>query len=336
MIQRVGDSRFYAEPRLCGAAALMDEVSECKWPACLMMMALQIPVLSASVCLRRPLILIFQPMPELPEVEVTRRGVAPHLEGQRVTAVTMRRSGLRWPFPPDLAQRLVGQRVTKAGRRGKYLLIGFPHGTLIVHLGMSGHLRILPLEPAIAPNLHDHFDLVMEACVMRMTDPRRFGAVLWHDAADGKVDEHILLRGLGLEPLEAGFTAKLLHRLTRNRSAAIKQVLLAGDIVVGVGNIYASESLFKAGINPQTSASRISFARYEKLVLAIQETLAAAIEQGGSSLRDFIAVNGQSGYFQQNYFVYNRTGEPCRICETPVRQIKQGQRSTFYCVRCQR
>jgi formamidopyrimidine-DNA glycosylase len=277
-------------------------------------------------------------MPELPEVEVTRRGVAPHLEGQRVTAVVMRRSGLRWPFPPDLSRLLVGQRITGIGRRGKYLLIGFQHGTLIIHLGMSGHLRILSagITPETAPKLHDHFDLVVEGCVMRMTDPRRFGAVLWHDADDGHVDEHILLRGLGLEPLEEQFSAPLLHRLTRNRSAAIKQVLLAGDIVVGVGNIYASESLFKAGINPKTPASRISLARYEKLVSAIRETLAAAIEQGGSSLRDFLGVNGQSGYFQQSYFVYNRSGEPCRICSKPIRQIKQGQRSTFYCVECQR
>jgi formamidopyrimidine-DNA glycosylase len=273
-------------------------------------------------------------MPELPEVEVTRRGVAPHLEGRLVTGVVMRRSGLRWPFPGGLAQRLTGRRITQTGRRGKYLLIGFEHGTLIVHLGMSGHLRIL--SPDVAPKLHDHFDLVVESCLMRLTDPRRFGAVLWHDAADGHVDEHILLRGLGREPLEEAFNAKLLHKLTRNRSAAIKQVLLAGDIVVGVGNIYASECLFKAGINPKTPAHRISLARYEKLVLAIRATLAEAIEQGGSSLRDFIGVNGQSGYFQQNYFVYNRTGEPCRICGAPVRQIKQGQRSTFYCASCQR
>lgn len=273
-------------------------------------------------------------MPELPEVEVTRRGIAPHLEGQTVTAVVMRRDGLRWPFPPDLAQRLVGQRIGKAGRRGKYLLIGFTHGTLIVHLGMSGHLRILPLD--IAPKLHDHFDLVVGRQLMRLSDPRRFGAVLWHDAAEGEVEEHILLRHLGLEPLEPAFNAALLYRLTRARSAAIKQVLLAGDIVVGVGNIYASESLFKAGINPKTPAQRISLARYQKLVDAIRATLLAAIEQGGSSLRDFIAVNGQSGYFQQSYFVYNRAGKPCRVCGNPVRQIKQGQRSTFYCVACQR
>jgi formamidopyrimidine-DNA glycosylase len=273
-------------------------------------------------------------MPELPEVEVTRRGVAPYLEGQTVSAVVMRHSGLRWPFPVDLQQRLAGHRIRATGRRGKYLLIHFDHGCLIVHLGMSGHLRILPLD--IAPQKHDHFDLVVGTSVMRMTDPRRFGAVLWHDAADGDVEEHALLRGLGLEPLEDKFSALLLHRQTRNRSAPIKQVLLAGDIVVGVGNIYASESLFKAGINPKTAAGKISLPRYERLVVAIRETLAAAIEQGGSSLRDFIAVNGQSGYFQQSYFVYNRSGLACRICATPIRQIKQGQRSTFYCVTCQR
>ncbi|MCA1324058.1 bifunctional DNA-formamidopyrimidine glycosylase/DNA-(apurinic or apyrimidinic site) lyase [Herbaspirillum sp. alder98] len=273
-------------------------------------------------------------MPELPEVEVTRRGVAPHLEGQPVTGVVLRHSGLRWPFPVGLEALVAGHTVRSTGRRGKYLLINFDHGTLIVHLGMSGHLRILP--PGIAPQKHDHFDLLVGGQVMRMTDPRRFGAILWHDSADGSIEEHMLLRSLGLEPLEDRFSALELFRQTRNRSAPIKQVLLAGDIVVGVGNIYASESLFKARINPKTPAQRISLARLERLVVAIRETLAAAIEQGGSSLRDFIAVNGQSGYFQQSYFVYNRTGQPCRVCSTPIRQIKQGQRSTFYCVNCQK
>jgi formamidopyrimidine-DNA glycosylase len=273
-------------------------------------------------------------MPELPEVEVTRRGVAPYLEGRVVTTVTLRHTGLRWPFPIDLMQRLCGRTIRATGRRGKYLLINFDHGTLIVHLGMSGHLRILPLEtPA---QKHDHFDLVVGDQVLRMTDPRRFGAVLWHDKDDGAIDEHMLLRGLGVEPLEDAFTAQLLYRMTRKRSAPIKQVLLAGDIVVGIGNIYASESLFKAGINPKTAAHRIGIERYERLTKAIRETLAAAIEQGGSTLRDFLAVNGQPGYFQQSYFVYDRTGLPCRICNAPVRQLKQGQRSTFYCVNCQK
>jgi formamidopyrimidine-DNA glycosylase len=277
-------------------------------------------------------------MPELPEVEVTRRGVAPHLEGRIVEQVILRRDGLRWPFPPELPALLEGRRVLGTGRRGKYLLLTFEHGTLIVHLGMSGHLRVLP--EGIELKKHDHFDLVVRGPegrrVLRLHDPRRFGAVLWHGNDAGALDEHILLRGLGVEPLEEKFSGELLWRATRKRSAPIKQVLLAGDIVVGVGNIYACESLFRAGINPKTPAGRISRARYDKLAEAIREILAAAIVQGGSTLRDFIAVNGQSGYFQQAYFVYDRAGVPCRNCNAPVRQIKQGQRSTFYCATCQR
>ncbi|MGO4380118.1 bifunctional DNA-formamidopyrimidine glycosylase/DNA-(apurinic or apyrimidinic site) lyase [Pseudoduganella sp. RAF53_2] len=277
-------------------------------------------------------------MPELPEVEVTRRGVAPHIEGRTVRNVVLRRDGLRWPFPDDLPANLTGRAVIATGRRGKYLLIHFEHGTLIIHLGMSGHLRVLP--PGIPAEKHDHFDMVVEGAdgtqVLRMTDPRRFGAVLWHPREEGELDEHVLLRGLGVEPLSEDFTGKLLWEQTRTRSAAIKQVLIAGDIVVGVGNIYCSESLFRAGINPKTAANRISAARYDRLAQAIREVLAEAIVQGGSTLRDFISVNGQSGYFQQTYFVYDRAGVPCRICGAPVRQIKQGQRSTFYCVNCQK
>jgi formamidopyrimidine-DNA glycosylase len=273
-------------------------------------------------------------MPELPEVEVTRRGIAPHLEGRTVTAVTLRHSGLRWPFPAGLARSLAGRTIQGTGRRGKYLLLRFEHGTLIVHLGMSGHLRILPAGSA--PNKHDHFDLVLGEVLLRMTDPRRFGAVLWHHRREGAVENHLLLRGLGVEPLEDVFSAQLLYAQTRKRTAAIKQVLLAGDIVVGVGNIYASESLFNAGINPNTPAHRIGLARYEKLAQAIRQILAAAIERGGSTLRDFVGADGQSGYFQQSYFVYDRAGQPCRICGAAVRQIRQGQRSTFYCVNCQK
>ena len=277
-------------------------------------------------------------MPELPEVEVTRRGVAPHVEGRTVYSVVLRREGLRWPFPPELPQLLEGQLVVRTGRRGKYLLLHFEHGTLIIHLGMSGHLRVL--DPGIEPEKHDHFDLEVEGPngrqVMRMKDPRRFGAVLWHDDADGLLEHHVLLRDLGVEPLEPGFSGKLLYDQTRRRATSVKQALMAGDIVVGVGNIYASESLFRAGINPKTPAGRVSLARYEKLAQAVREILAEAIVQGGSTLRDFISVNGQSGYFQQSYFVYDRAGEPCRVCAAPVRQIKQGQRSTFYCVNCQK
>ncbi len=276
-------------------------------------------------------------MPELPEVEVTRRGIAPHVEGRTVTGVVMRRSGLRWPFPPDLPALLAGRRIEATGRRGKYLLICFAHGTLIVHLGMSGHLRML--APGVPPQKHDHFDLELGSQVMRFTDPRRFGAVLWHAADEGDIEEHMLLRSLGVEPLgrlTATELAQLLHRQTRTRSAAIKQVLLAGDIVVGVGNIYACESLFMSGINPNTMARRISLPRYERLATAIQQVLAAAIDKGGSSLRDFIGADGASGYFQQSYFVYDREGESCRQCGTTVRRIVQGQRSTFYCVSCQK
>ncbi|HEX8610362.1 MAG TPA: bifunctional DNA-formamidopyrimidine glycosylase/DNA-(apurinic or apyrimidinic site) lyase [Telluria sp.] len=277
-------------------------------------------------------------MPELPEVEVTRRGVAPHIDGRIVESVLMRRAGLRWPFPPGLSELLVGQRILHTGRRGKYLLIAFDHGTLIIHLGMSGHLRVLPMDTDVKK--HDHFDLVVAGdCgsqVLRMNDPRRFGAVLWHPGDDGELDQHILLRGLGVEPLEDGFSGELLYRETRRRSAPIKQVLLAGDIVVGVGNIYACESLFRAGINPKTPAARIGRERYNRLAEAIRLILSEAIVQGGSTLRDFIAVNGQSGYFQQTYFVYDRAGVPCRNCGAEIRQIKQGQRSTFYCVNCQK
>lgn len=277
-------------------------------------------------------------MPELPEVEVTRRGVAPHIEGRMVEGVLTRREGLRWPFPAGLDKLLAGRRVLSTGRRGKYLLINFEHGTLIIHLGMSGHLRVLP--EGTEYRTHDHFDLIVAGPdgrqVLRLHDPRRFGAVLWHSNEEGELDEHLLLRGLGVEPLGDGFSGDLLFRATRRRKAPIKQVLLAGDIVVGVGNIYACESLFRAGINPKIHAGRISAARYDRLAQAIKEILAEAIVQGGSTLRDFIAVNGQSGYFQQTYFVYDRAGMPCRNCGAEIRQIKQGQRSTFYCVNCQK
>lgn len=276
-------------------------------------------------------------MPELPEVEVTRRGIEPFVAGRRVARVDVRTAMLRWPVPAGLAEQLRAKTVLRVERRGKYLLFEIDAGWFIVHLGMTGTLRVLPTEgvpPAAAK--HDHIDWIFDEFVLRYRDPRRFGAVLWHANEDGDLEEHILLRGLGVEPLGEHFNGALLHRETRRRSAPIKQVLLAGDIVVGVGNIYACESLFRAGISPRTAASRISRARYDRLAEAIREILAAAIVQGGSTLRDFIAVNGQSGYFQQTYFVYDRAGVPCRQCEAPVRQIKQGQRSTFYCAQCQR
>ena len=273
-------------------------------------------------------------MPELPEVEVTRLGVSPHLVGQRVSGLVLRRDGLRWPFPAGLKETLVGQRVIGTARRGKYLLIQFPHGILIIHLGMSGHIRVLPKNTPV--QLHDHVDIVLGRQVLRMTDPRRFGAVLWHDHENGAIEQHPLLQNLGMEPLTEQFDGTVLYKETRQRKITVKQMLLAGDVVVGVGNIYASESLFMSGISPLTPAGQISRARYQRLALAIKQVLAEAIVMGGSTLKDFINVNGQSGYFQQNYFVYNRAGLPCKKCKTLIRQLKQGQRSTFYCVKCQK
>ena len=287
-------------------------------------------------------------MPELPEVEVTRRGIAPHLTGQTVTGAVVRHRGMRWPVPAHLARTLTGLTVTAVKRRGKYLLIechdatgnattatgtAAPAGWLILHLGMSGSLRVLP--PGTAPKKHEHFDLVTRAALLRLRDPRRFGAVLWHPASAGPVEQHTLLAGLGVEPLEDQFSASLLHRATRGRKAAIKQALLAGDIVVGVGNIYASEALFRARINPKTAAGRISAARYARLAEEIRAVLGEAIKKGGSTLRDFTRSDGEPGTFQLDYFVYGRTGLPCRVCGAPVRTLRQGQRSTFYCPQCQ-
>lgn len=277
-------------------------------------------------------------MPELPEVEVAKLGIAPHVQGRRVTAVHVRQSKLRWPIPQHLPTTLRGQVLRQVLRRGKYLLLDFEIGWVLLHLGMSGSVRMVPAKTP--PQKHDHVDLVFGAQCLRLHDPRRFGAVLWHAAADGDVLEHALLQKLGVEPLSAEFdaphAAELLHRATRQRHASIKQVLLAGEVVVGVGNIYASESLFRAGIRPQTAASKISKARYHRLAQEIRATLAAAVKQGGSSLRDFVGGDGQRGYFQMNHFVYGRAGEPCRVCQTPIRVLRQGQRSTFYCPQCQK
>ena len=273
-------------------------------------------------------------MPELPEVEVTRMGVSPYLIGQRMTGLTLRRSGLRWPFPENLHQKIVGYPIQSTARRGKYLLINFEHGVLIIHLGMSGHLRVLPSKTAA--QLHDHVDFIVGSHLVRFTDPRRFGAVLWHDNQDGNIAEHKLLQRLGMEPFSEQFNAQVLFRATRRSKMEIKQMLLAGKVVVGVGNIYASECLFLAGISPFLPVNKISLARYKKLVVAIQQVLADAITKGGSTLRDFVGVDGESGYFQQNYDVYDRNELPCRKCNTMIQQVKQGQRSTFYCVKCQK
>jgi len=273
-------------------------------------------------------------MPELPEVEVTRRGIAPSVEGRRITDVVLRRTGLRWPFPDNLRSLLLNRVVRSTGRRGKYLLLRFDHGTLIIHLGMSGHLRVLPMH--VPPKKHDHVDLQLGDHVVRFTDPRRFGVVLWHANDEGDIEQHLLLRKLGVEPLTHTDLARLLFQSTRSRQAAIKQVLLAGDIVVGVGNIYACEALFRAGIDPRRSAGRISLRRYQRLAQCIVEVLDEAIAAGGSTLRDFVSSHGQSGEFQNRYTVYASEGKACQRCGESIKRFIQAQRSSFACLRCQR
>lgn len=271
-------------------------------------------------------------MPELPEVETTLRGLERPLSGRSIAAVVVRNHALRWPVPPNLDALLTGRPIRGLFRRAKYLLIHFDHGTLILHLGMSG--RLCHLAQADAAEKHDHVDLLLDnGAVVRLRDPRRFGAVLW---VEGDPLQHVLLKHLGPEPLDDGFDGAYLYRETRSRSAPIKNVVMDAHLVVGVGNIYASESLFRAGIGPKTAANKLSRARCERLVQEIKATLADAIKAGGSSLRDFFGADGNPGYFQQQYFVYGRTGEPCRVCGTPIRTLRQGQRSTFYCPRCQR
>ncbi|MCK9201546.1 MAG: bifunctional DNA-formamidopyrimidine glycosylase/DNA-(apurinic or apyrimidinic site) lyase [Gallionella sp.] len=271
-------------------------------------------------------------MPELPEVETTRRGLEPHLVGATVAEVVVRNPKLRWPIPADLPQLLRGRTIVTLHRRAKYLLVEFEHGTLILHLGMSGSLRILPAK--MPPEKHDHFDLVLSSgMLMRLRDPRRFGAVLWHEGAPA---QHPLLAALGPEPLDSDFDAAHLYRATRDRSISIKQCIMDNHVVVGVGNIYANEALFRAGIKPQLAAGKLSRERCVRLVEEIRTTLQEAIAQGGSTLRDFVNSDGKPGYFQQHYWVYGRAGESCRRCGTPIKQIKQGQRSSFFCPHCQR
>ncbi|MGZ8992731.1 MAG: bifunctional DNA-formamidopyrimidine glycosylase/DNA-(apurinic or apyrimidinic site) lyase [Burkholderiaceae bacterium] len=276
-------------------------------------------------------------MPELPEVEVTRRALAPYVEQKTVESVIVRDPRLRWPVPPRLSALLTGRTVERMRRRGKYLLWEFVHGTLISHLGMSGAWRVwLRRSAAPPPGTHDHVDILFTAACVRLTDPRRFGALLWHDARNGDVAAHPLLAGLGIEPFDARFDGAWLYRHTRSRGASIKQVLLGGDVVVGVGNIYASESLFRARISPKCSARRIGLVRYEVLATAVREVLTEAIAVGGSTLRDFVGADGADGYFMLDARVYDRAGEPCRVCATPIVRVVQGQRATFYCRVCQK
>lgn len=257
------------------------------------------------------------------------------MTGRVLDRFTVYESRMRWPIPADMASRVTGHQVLSCERRGKYLLVNFEHGTQIVHLGMSGSIRRAPLDQ---PRLkHDHVEWVFGDARFLLHDPRRFGAVLWHDLADGALFSHPLLAKLGIEPFDPGFTGRHLHQGLKGKTQAIKQALLAGHIVVGVGNIYASEALFKARINPQARSGSLSLARCETLAAAIRQTLTQALESGGSTLRDYVNATGEAGaYFSLHAAVYDHAGKPCPICETPIRRIIQGQRATYYCPSCQR
>lgn len=270
-------------------------------------------------------------MPELPEVETTRRGIAPHLIGQRVQRVVVRNPRLRWPIPDDLDVRLSGQRIVSVERRAKYLLIGAEVGTLIGHLGMSGSLRMVAQGTPVEK--HDHVDIELESgWVLRYTDPRRFGAMLWSTEPPL---QHKLLQKLGPEPLSAEFNVDYLFQRSRRRSLPIKPFIMDNAVVVGVGNIYASEALFAAGIDPRREAGSVSKARYARLTDEIKRVLAVAIEQGGTTLRDFVGGDGKPGYFQQELFVYGRAGQPCLSCGRALRDVKLGQRASVFCSQCQ-
>ena len=271
-------------------------------------------------------------MPELPEVETTLRGIQPFLLGQTIEGLVVRDGRLRWPVPPDLPERVRGQSIHSLFRRGKYILIATDAGKLILHLGMSGSLRITEAE--LPPQKHDHYDLVVTGGKrLRFHDPRRFGCLLW---TESDPEQHALIAPLGPEPLSGVFDAGYLHARSRGRRAAVKTFIMDSHVVVGVGNIYASESLFRAGIAPQRAAGDISRQRYERLVESIREVLLASIQQGGTTLRDFVNESGNPGYFRQTLNVYDRAGEPCRACGTAIEVARQGQRSTFWCPRCQR
>ncbi|MCE7903768.1 MAG: bifunctional DNA-formamidopyrimidine glycosylase/DNA-(apurinic or apyrimidinic site) lyase [Gammaproteobacteria bacterium PRO9] len=271
-------------------------------------------------------------MPELPEVETTRRGLAPWLEGRRLAQVVVRVPALRWPIPADFSRQLTGATVTALERRAKWLLLRTARGTGLLHLGMTGSFRVLR-EPQ-PPGRHDHLDLVTDAGVTtRFTDPRRFGTALW-TVADPL--QHPLLAPLGPEPLGAGFSGAYLHERCRRRGIAIKPLIMDAHVVVGVGNIYASEALFRAGIHPGRAAGRISASRADALAAAIREVLEEAIRAGGTTLRDFHDGDGRPGYFRQQLKVYDRAGLPCARCGTPIRKVVLGQRSSYYCPRCQR
>lgn len=270
-------------------------------------------------------------MPELPEVETTRRGIAPYLIGRRIEALQIRQARLRWPIPRVLRMRLPGQRIEAVERRAKYLLMHTTAGSALVHLGMSGKLRVLARDAP--PEPHDHFDWRLDSGrILRFTDPRRFGCLLWQ--APGTT--HPLLADLGPEPLSEHFHGDYLWTLSRRRSAPVKHFLMDQKVVVGVGNIYAAEALFAAGIHPKRAAGSVARERYVRLAHEVKRILEYAIARGGTTLRDFLQPDGAPGYFEQELFVYGRDREPCRVCGTSIRVARLGQRSSFFCPRCQR
>ncbi len=270
-------------------------------------------------------------MPELPEVETSRRGIEPYVSGQEVTGVRIRNRALRWPVAPDFESALTGRVITSVGRRAKYILFNTDAGSAILHLGMSGSVTIVPADSPAA--VHDHVDIELASGdVLRFRDPRRFGSLHW----TGDPASHWLLKDLGPEPLGDSFDGDYLWQQSRGRRVAVKPFIMNAGIVVGVGNIYASESLFRAGIHPRRKAGRIAKARYGLLADAIKNVLARAIEAGGTTLRDFYGFNGQAGYFQLELDVYGRDGEPCPRCNAEVRHAVLGQRSTYFCIECQR
>jgi formamidopyrimidine-DNA glycosylase len=271
-------------------------------------------------------------MPELPEVETTRRGIERAAAGAHIRELRIYEHRLRWPVEVGLAAALPGQRIESVGRRGKYLLLALERGTLILHLGMSGSLRIVP--PDTPRQKHDQLDLLLDSpAVLRFNDPRRFGSL--HYTTDQPA-EHRLLRHLAPEPFDAAFNADYLARITRARRSSIKQVLMNGRLVTGVGNIYASEALFRARINPRRAAGRLSLKDCVRLVRAVRSALSAAIRAGGTTLRDYVGTDGNPGAFRQKLYVYERDGKRCRICGTLIRKLRQGQRSSYYCPKCQR
>ncbi len=275
-------------------------------------------------------------MPELPEVETTRRGLDSVITGQTLSQFVVHNPRMRWPVIPEMGSLIIGHKVQSCDRRGKYLLFKFSHGTQLVHLGMSGSLR--RVNPNDTLLKHDHIEWWFNDARFVLHDPRRFGCVLWHPASKGPAEEnHPLLVKLGIEPFDPEFTGAWLHKRLAGKKQAIKQALLGGTIVVGVGNIYASEALFKAGIRPTTAAGKISLKRCKSLVASIQQTLKQALESGGSTLRDYINATGEPGaYFELHAQVYDKEGKPCKACGTSIVRIVQGQRATYYCPSCQR